>query len=559
MADVFELLRDYRVKVVVGWSYVVALSTVLLETVFRTYASSLLRLVTVEEYSYIVVGLAVSMGVVHLSIRNLGMVYGVRIGKVLTSISLLLLSLLFLVLARIEQERVVQLEGLSFVLLLIALLSLVYDARRLRDALPLLSFFLLIPVPGSLIDSITPVLSRYVGRIAAYLTGARFIEQPGYSAIEVATPSGIQQFSVETTCTGIVTLGSILSIVPLLLYVISFSVAKTSRKVIAVLVSLTLSLLIGLTGNLLRVVLVIVASRYYGVEIGLGYFHYSPSIVYSLLSIIAAIKVIDRILKLRSLLPDIPPRKIYFSFSSVGALLVIMGLATILYYIFSISIVAPAVGTTEILRLKASTLELLENPGIYILRNTTLLSSVRDPRLTQALGALTVHRISFYFNETFFRGYIEVVDTLARLHTWQLCLTLQGYEVVGAWSELVGNRRIYYILVSRDGSKYLLAYTIAPVSTADTLANTAIYTRVSIFTPAGEGLGYTAEVSKRVLLNMIAFTESPTVANYIPLLTTLSTSILIFTSLSFITPFSGFLYRVFLNSLKRFIGRGGGS
>lgn len=554
--EVYELLKDYRTRVAVLWSYIIMLSALLLETVFRTYISSLLRLAVDGDYGYVVIGLALSAYIVYLSITNIGISHSISVGRILVSTPLFSLSLLFLTLARINQEYVVQLEGLSFALFLIGLLTLMYNARRVKEVLPLFGLLVLVPIPNELADYITLTLSRYLGRAVACLTRTYFTEEPSYSVVEIMTPLGIQRLTVEIVCNGMLVVGSILPAIPLLLYITGFSTARPRRKLLTVLASLILSFLVGLVGNIFRIALAIIVSQYYGVEAGLRCLHYVPSIACPLLSIAIVTKATGKMLKSLRFTLSISLNKAYFSFSSAGAILIIMGFATFLYYTSFIGFVAPAIPMTNVLRLETSSTELLENPTTYILRNATLLSLDRDPWLAHILGAPVVHNVSFSFNGALVRGYIEVVDTPARLRSWRRCLMLQGYKVTGTWGELVGGRRVNYVLANKNNTRYILTYFVAPISTPDTSMNIAIYARVSLLTPVGEDLRHAVEVTKRALLSITSSAEGSTILNYVPFITAISMFTLILIFLGFITAFSVFLYKVLSESLRNIIRRG---
>lgn len=545
MSDIFTLLKDYRLKIVLSWSFIILLVGALLETTYRTYASAVIRLVTVEEFSYILVALVASTSVVYLSLRNLGVMFSIKISKLFASLSLFSVSIILLILSRLDPEHVVLFEGFSFTTLLVGLILLVFDTRRPRDVLPLFSFYLLVPVPGSVIDAVTPVISRYVGKLAALVTGTKFIETPGYAVIEVNTPQGPQQFSVEAACTGIVTISSILSLVPLVLYIISFSVAKTSKKIIASIASLASSLAVGLLGNFVRVLLVIWASESYGVEVGLQYFHYSPSILYSVISVIVVVGIVDRIMGLKSLFPDIPLSKIYSSLTYVVSVLVVIAVIVGSYHVASTYVSETSSGITiNPLVVNATTIQLTQEPGAYIFRNATITYSQFDAWLTRVLGAITVHRVGLLYNGKPYSGYVEIVDTPARLHTWQLCLTLQGYTVESSWTEVYSGARLYYIMVSKGGYTYLLTYVLIPIYTSDA-PGTPLTARVSLFSRINpSALDQHISDSRNALTSVLGGIEVSQPSVQTGFLTLFSALAVVFTISAFITPLLPKIWRV---------------
>ena len=103
-----------------------------------------------------------------------------------------------------------------------------------------------------------------------------------------------------------------------------------------------------------------------------------------------------------------------------------------------------------------------------------------DAFLTRVLGALAVYRVRVVTISGIYSGYIEVVDTPARLHTWQLCLTLQGYNITSSWSESINCTRVSTIVLEKAGWRGVLLYTIIPVSISTSGDSTTLYTRISI-------------------------------------------------------------------------------
>ena len=506
---IYEERLRYRKNLSAGFSLVMLILSYFLTTLYRDYLSGITKLMLVEEYSYLIpVVLSVTV-TLYLSLRQVGFSYGIRLSKTLLSSCFLTLSFIFYWMSMFNLEFKIQYLGLSFSWLFLALVILVYEPQRFVDLIPLLTVFLLIPVPTSVIDALTPQLSRVVGRVAALLTGAVYVEKPGFSQIIVESGSGEVAFSVETVCTGIVTLSNIFSVFPILLFLPIASLGTVKKKMLASIASLITALVIGFAGNLVRVVLVILGVKLMGPDIGLTLFHYSPSIIYSSISIIVAILLIKRFLggsilsvsRLHAITPESPKLMITSLF-----------LTLLVSTIFIGTVLAVHRGLEEAqprgLKLELEDLEeFLNHPSRHLLNSSdvTVLSERYDEFLTRVLGALKVYRVVFSQNNRItYTGYVEIVDTPARLHTWQLCLTLQGFKVLNTWIKTALVNPVTFIKIEKDGAEYLLSYIIEEIEVISSNMNTRLYTRISILTPLSRFNPTTVEEEAANLLTRFA-------------------------------------------------------
>jgi hypothetical protein len=506
---IYEERLRYRKNLSAGFSLVMLILSYFLTTLYRDYLSGITKLMLVEEYSYLIpVVLSVTV-TLYLSLRQVGFSYGIRLSKTLLSSCFLTLSFIFYWMSMFNLEFKIQYLGLSFSWLFLALVILVYEPQRFVDLIPLLTVFLLIPVPTSVIDALTPQLSRVVGRVAALLTGAVYVEKPGFSQIIVESGSGEVAFSVETVCTGIVTLSNIFSVFPILLFLPIASLGTVKKKMLASIASLITALVIGFAGNLVRVVLVILGVKLMGPDIGLTLFHYSPSIIYSSISIIVAILLIKRFLggsilsvsRLHAITPESPRLMITSLF-----------LTLLVSTIFIGTVLAVHRGLEEAqprgLKLELEDLEeFLNHPSRHLLNSpdVTVLSERYDEFLTRVLGALKVYRVVFSQNNRItYTGYVEIVDTPARLHTWQLCLTLQGFKVLNTWIKTALVNPVTFIKIEKDGAEYLLSYIIEEIEVISSNMNTRLYTRISILTPLSRFNPTTVEEEAANLLTRFA-------------------------------------------------------
>ena len=484
----------------------------LASTTYRWVFEDLLKLMFTELHSYLVVALLSVLLVIYYALRTVGLSYELRFSKVLASVLLLSLGVALYLGSRIDPTYSLQLGTASFVMVFLSLVVLAYRPTSPRDVVPLLSPLILVPVPAELADAVTPALSRFVGVVTSALTGFKLVEGPGYVKLEVDTPQGPALLEVQVACTGIVTISSVLAIVPVLTYLVAFSPRSWLRKATSVAISVAVALLIGIFGNLVRVLLVVIGSSRVGVDFGMNLFHSSPSVIYSSLSVLAAFLVADRFGGVGRAVPRVlrsGPR-VRWDFVS-GVLVAVLALAvayqTLTYY--AVAPQTPGPGTPGLVVEVEDLGGFIEETPRYVLRGTELVSYRYDLYLTSVLGALRVYEVSVLFGRELYRGYVEVADTPARFHTWQICLTVQGYRVLNSWTTTANSTSIHFIEVERGGIRGVLAHTTIPAYLSMPSGTLVMYLRISLMKALQEleGGDVVGEVTR--VLQGITYRSSP--------------------------------------------------
>ncbi len=477
--------RDYGRVVVAGFTILTGLMVFLSESLYRTVLEDYMKLALVEEYSYLIVVLFSVMILFYYLLRDLGLSYEVRVGKTLASALLASLSLVFYVSRLFDLEYSIQYGSISLVLIMLSLITVVYNPSTLKDLIPLLSLFFLAPLPTSFVDSITPYLSRFVGRLAALLTGATLVEGPAYTRLMIETPSGPTLFDVGVVCSGITVISSVLAAVPVIMYLAVSSPYSVRRKLTGALVSFSLATLIGFLGGLVRVVLVVFASTTYGVEVGMGFTRYLPSAIYSAISVLTALLIANKYVGLRYVTPRPLLKRVNVEWGYVAGVLMVV-LAFLSAYTITLSqIVAShenASLSNDIIVDLAELSDFTNHPPRYVFNASKNLKLVRysyNSYLTRVLGASSVYDVLVVGNVSY-TGYVEVVETPGRLHTWQLCLALQEYKVLNSWSKLVNGTRLYFIEVGKEGFRGVLGYVLIPVIAKAPEEKVVAYVRVSL-------------------------------------------------------------------------------
>jgi hypothetical protein len=475
--------RDYMVKISVGFSVIAILLGFLAEVLYREFFKSIAILMVSEEYSYLLLSLFTVFAVLYMSIRYTGFSYGIRPSRILLSIILASLSIATYAFSFFDLEYRVQFLGISFSFLFISVILFVYDLNSVAEVLPLLTPLLIIPLPTSFIDKVTPILSKVIGRLAGFLTGVEVFENPGFTEVVVTTSSSVARFSIESFCTGITALGSVIVIIPIVLYMITFSREKFLKRIAVAAIAILTSFFIGFLGNFIKILLVVLASKSISVEHVYILLQYTPSAIYSVIATAFAFIIINKFCRFEPLQQRVS-RRISRYRSTWNFIAGILLLAMI--FVFTIAtVISTAIPFENISVNRKIAVEYVENfvrnPGKYLSTDRVRFADIGyEEWLTKVLGALAVYRISTEIENKIVQGYIEVVDTPVKLHTWQLCLTLQRYTVVSSWSTTVDNVKITYIVFEKNNSKNVLVYTVVPVEIEVGSRSTYLYTRISL-------------------------------------------------------------------------------
>ena len=511
MASLEVVGEDYERSVVAGFTVVVGAAGLLASTTYRWVFEDLLKLMLTELHSYLVVALLSVFVVLYYALRTVGLSYELRPSKVIASALLLSLGVALYLGSRVDPTYSLQLGTASFVMVFLSLVVLAYRPTSPRDVVPLLSPLILVPVPAELADAVTPALSRFVGVVVSALTGSRLVEGPGYAKIEVATPQGPALLDIQVACTGVVTVSSVLAVVPVLTYLAAFSPRSWFRKATSVAISVATALLIGTLGNLVRVLLVVLGSSRVGVDFGMNLFHYSPSVVYSSLSVLAAFLVADRLGGVGSAVPRVLMGRPRVRWDFVSGVLVAVLALTVAYQAVAYYVAAlepPRPGAPGLVVEVEDLESFIEETPRYVLRGTKLVSYRYDPYLASILGALRVYEVSVVAGGELYRGYVEVADTPARFHTWQICLTAQGYRVLNSWVTVANSTLVHLIEVEKGGSRGVLAHTTIPAYLLTPSGTSVAYLRISLMKPLrGAGGDVVGEVSR--VLQGITYGSSP--------------------------------------------------
>ena len=438
-----------------------------------------------EDYSYLLVAFFTVIFSLYLTARYMGFTYEIQLSKLLASSLLIVTSITLYFTSFYDVEYGLQLKGTSFSLMVTGLLLLVFKPLSYSDLIPLITPFFMVPVPATIMDNVTSWLSKFIGKLVAIVTGVEYVETPAYSMLRLTVNGQQYTFSVEAACSGIVTLSSITVLFPLLLYFVSITREPVSRKLVVSVKALLAGLLIGFLGNLLRVLLIIIVAKHYNVELAYTVFHYSPSVIYSALSVLVCYTVISRSTDLRFIVPRPLQREaslIDIKWNCVtGVLLILL-------------VVVGATTTSVVLSMSSTTTresenvvkvnnvsEFIGNPLSYVFNNTSWYEGVYDDFLTRVIGAIAVYRIKLVVNGVLYQGFLEIVDIPAKLHTLQLCMSLQGFKVNSAWSRVNGEKLVY-ILSEKNNAQYILGYALAPILIETQSGERyTLYLRVSLF------------------------------------------------------------------------------
>ncbi len=459
------------------YAYVSLAVSWLIVSLIKLFPSILLEiyeLASAEEYSYLYALILVIMFTFIKRIKTIeppstsSVIYGIIVSSLGLSSSLYLYSISF----GVAEWYWVRIIALSFWIIGVTILALGLDnASKLK--IPLLSLFLLIPVPRTIIDSTAITLSKILGRIAAPLVGAKISESTtGLTILSVIGPQGRPiHFEIAVGCSGIVSLTSIIAVLPIIADILSSTKAIFRRKIYALIMSTITLAAILLFGNLLRIIGILVIAKYMGQQAAMEFFHSTPSIIFAIIASIIIVVILRKILK-ENMFKDKRGTRDITSTHNLGRNIVkFIILAIIFVGIISFT---SSLDITEILNVSTqlhvqgreltSVDTLFSNFTVYFPKNIGLefKGFLERKNWEQLLGIPLVLVSYLRYENKGLTLYIEGSGSPHLFHNWPVCLAYQGFTIERSWIDniKINNKSIdiTYIVYRRGAATYLMGY-----------------------------------------------------------------------------------------------------
>ncbi len=460
------------------YAYVSLVASWLIVSIVKMYPSVILEiyeLASAEEYSYIY---ALAIVILFIFIKRINTIEPPRTNSIIYGISLASLALtsslyFYSISFGIAEWYWIRIIALAFWIIGITLLALGLDnASKLK--IPLLSLFLLIPIPRTIMDSTAIVLSKILGRIAAPIVGAKISESAtGLTVLSVMGPNGKPiHFEIAVGCSGIVSLTSIIAVLPIIADILATTHTTLRRKIYALIVSVTSLTIIMLFGNLLRIIGILLAAKYMGHQAAMEFFHSTPSIIFAIVASILVVLILNKILSRYKSKPienihnyssirveDKHPYK-NMALSLILTVLVVVSL----YNVNIINLVRPGeqhVSQNNIVNVNT----LFQNISFYIAHNTSIKFKgyVERKDWERLLGLPLILVMQVQFHKKNMLMYIEASGSPHLFHSWPVCLAYQGYSIDKSWIDIikVDNKTIEIIFVTyrRGNILYIMGYT----------------------------------------------------------------------------------------------------
>ncbi len=447
--------------------------------VFSGVIYSYVSLLYTEEYNYII---AMFFVLIFLAVRRIGritQVFGDYVVNLLLGLMILVFSIQVYLFSLVSTTYIQQLQVLAIILWFWGNSVIFLGLENFRRLFPVyLAMLLLIPLPRILIDYAAVSLAYSMGYIVSLITGAELDVSQGYVVLRTAEPGGrMASFSIVAGCSGIISLASALTIAPMIIDLALASPSPRRRKALGLAVSLTLLAGLALLGNILRISMVVWATRAWGQEEALELFHKTPSILFAAITYPLSILVLRRFIDL-----EIPPIRIAASRVRDSLILLTRRLdsprARVLLLITMIMVsataatlpLAEAAGGGEEESLPSASflagsvtayfpLRIRENINIYSV------SRMNDWEIRTGIPLILLAHANVNGSTVYI--YIEGSSSPTLFHEWPICLTSQRYDVLKTWREKVDvggrNYTLDYIAYRRGKYYGLLAYTFIAI------------------------------------------------------------------------------------------------
>lgn len=485
----------------------IALNTgILLQSIFSNLVRQLTVLVLSSNWSYLVVCYLTGGLTVYSVLVRAGISTGVRIGRILLSILLVLIALVFYFIASLDVYYTVQYLHLSFIIFVLSMIVLLFDISRPLDIVILVTALsITVPIPPIVSETLIEV---YPWNVVRMILGGdarlALLVNPGLTAVS-----------------------STIAIAPLILAIYRYGKPSTGKlHVVAIPL---LIFFIGLVADIVR--MYVYGSQYLFPELLSRIL--SSSITYSTALLLPVAVYYRR--KLSSLIlgagesrsRDLVSVDFFHLFLS---LLIVSATAIVCTYTVVYSDGAGLRIDTSIKSMD----ELV--PAVF--NSTQLDTEIID---IQYFDGVAIGSFTLYVNGDGYRGVIELVDTPCRLYSVERYLELNGYRVGWIWGS-GDSYTINYILAEKGDINALLAYRLLQITIATSNTSKTMYARILLSTDGRENIENSIAVFNRILSR---FNEAIDVQQYLNTLDILLP--LIYTSMFIVVIYISieFLYRVY--------------
>ena len=448
----------------------------------------LARLTMVDEYSYLLAILLVLVFIALEKLSNVELCLRTGLQNVMVALLLISLSLYFYMLSWIS-EYTLELQTLSLIFMFWALIALIVDLRSLAKIKCIIVLsLLLVPVPRIVLDYLAALLSREVAEVAASITGAELIIREAIVLKTIGPEGEPVLFEVGSACSGIVSLAGFIVGLPLIINFAYSSNASKHRKIIATLTSSALLLILLFLSNLVRLALIVLSGKIWGLDAAMSVFHYTPSIFLTIISVTAVMLVLFKL---------IPGHKIHTAKTlKLTTKLSKNTLASLLLLLAVLALIVPELleASTPYIPVKVKgqiipAEEIPTNIENYVFNSTLfkILDVKRERRIEIALNIPMVKLVTMKYRGILLRAYIEGSDNPAYFHGWPACLTYQGYSLdkyrVETIEEYGVDFQVVFAEASKEYFKILMAYIRLPIIVSYGGFEKQFYIRITAFTP----------------------------------------------------------------------------
>lgn len=472
---------------------------------FISYMGIILK---IEEYSYLLVFTPLATWCIIDVLLKYFRPVGISIDRVLVFFSSYFASLIFYAIYKLNCDSIIQYGTFSFVLLALSLIALVYRPVNMKYYLAIIFLItFLVPLPLSWLNFVFDSLSRVTGYLVAFVSGGEYLAVDDRVLVYVIDSTGMERvFEVGYAWSGAACFTSVLAISPLIIYRVSRCNTTTLKKIKGLVLSVSVATATALLANFLILLSVLLVAKYCNYDVAISVFSWRPFLIYVFLAILSVIHVLNRVLGCTRIREKNYGKESIRIWEEGFTAQLAIGLIFMVLMSYGFIWFADNLGSEVIVGRSAfiqSMDAIFANPSIIVLNNTDTgnISSLSLPSPTAISSISSMNEIVIKYNDKFFPGYMEVVETPSRLYGWHVYMAFQGYRILKSWS-IVDNTTINYMLLEKNKQIILLGYTVyrVPVPTDDSMS--IAYVRVSLFFPV------TMESCEEIMLTMKEIFES---------------------------------------------------
>ncbi len=416
---------------------------VILQYMLRDFLLQLRFLLLSVNWSYLFVSYITVFTAIYSILARAGVAESIRVSRILLYVILVLLSLMFYFMGYVNEYYLPQYHGLSFALLMFAIINLIFNLKGVLEAATILVILLCtIPVPSSI-----SILSPSI-----------------YASLANTTSK-----QVLLAGTGLTMAGSTLSTAPLIIATLRND-GRRRRSIAYSTLLLLVAVVIGFTGDIIRISLI---SQ--NLEQSITSKLLSSTAIYAFVSILPALLYYRKNLFSPPNIEETRAR--WTGFISMLSIVFIL-LITLTGIAYALSYASPSVREPGITISNYE--DLMSKPASIILGKLGLeVYNEYSYRYNDGSEDMLLSEYSLKTNTTEYIGVLDLTRSPCKLYSVNTFLEYKGYRVKLKWVSQ-DNTMITYYIAENSSSEVIVAESLLKLTVPGNNSRENYYARITL-------------------------------------------------------------------------------